>query len=109
MTNQIFELNEFTELVRGNEHLFLDRLQPLVRRQSVTLDLENVERIDAAGLAALVTVYCDARQAGHDFAILNPSHHVTQILALVGLDRILVIEYAERSEYLDPQLQESAA
>lgn len=81
---------EITELVRGNENALLERFMPMVRRQCVTLNLEAVKRIDAAGLAALITVYCTARESGHDFTILNPSAHVAEILAVVGLDKILV-------------------
>jgi anti-anti-sigma factor len=85
---------EITELVRGNENALLQRFMPLVRRQCVALNLESVTRIDAAGLAALITVYCTARESGHDFMILNPSSHVAEILAVVGLDKILVAQNA---------------
>ncbi len=78
---------ELTELVRGNEKLLMDRLLPLVRRQNISLDLRPVVRIDAAGLAALIRLYCAARDAGHVFSIRNPSAHVAEILALVGLDK----------------------
>jgi anti-anti-sigma factor len=87
---------EITELVRGNENALLERFMPLVRRQCVTLNLESVTRIDAAGLAALITVYCTARESGHGFTILNPSSHVAEILAVVGLDKILVAQNAGR-------------
>jgi anti-anti-sigma factor len=102
-------LPELAELVRGNEQLLLERLQPLVRRQHVTLDLENIERIDAAGLAALITLYCDACQAGYRFGISNPSARVREILALVGLDALLVSQNAEEVPYFGTQLQETAA
>ncbi len=101
--------SEFTELVRGNEKLFLDRFTPLVRRQSVSLDLRPVERIDAAGLTALIKLYCAARDAGHNFAVENPSPHVAEILALVGLDRLFVSRNADEFLYLGVSLQESAA
>ena len=97
------------ELVRGNEQLLLERLQPLVRRQHVTLDLAHVARIDAAGLAALITLYCDACQAGYRFGISNPSPHVREILALVGLNALLVSQNAEEIPYFGTQLQETAA
>jgi anti-anti-sigma factor len=109
MTIQISEHNEITELVRGNEQQLLARLQPLVRRQNVTLDLENIERIDAAGLAALITLYCDACKAGYRFTIVNPSHHVREILAIVGLDALLVSQNMEEVSYFRTQLQETAA
>jgi anti-anti-sigma factor len=83
-----------TELVRGCEKEFLAWLMPLVRRQSVTLDLGSVERIDAAGIAALVSLYASARQTGHGFSIAHPSPQVAKVLALVGLERILVANRA---------------
>ena len=78
------------ELVRGREQEILEELRLLVLSRSVRLDLSSVERIDAAGLAALVSLYCAASKAGHDFAVINPPSHVARILAIVGLDRILV-------------------
>jgi anti-anti-sigma factor len=78
------------ELVRGEEQQLLRDLQPVVREQSVTLDMRHIERIDAAGIAALISLYGDARLAGHEFAIINASHRVSEILELVGLDRILI-------------------
>ena len=56
----------------------------------MTLDMSSVERIDAAGIAALISLYAGARDAGHCFTVVNPSPRVAEILALVGLERILV-------------------
>jgi anti-anti-sigma factor len=86
--------DEITELVRGNDGALLERFMPLVRGQSVTLNLAAVKRIDAAGLAALITLYCTARESGHDFTIQNPSSHVAEILAVVGLDKLLLSQHA---------------
>jgi anti-anti-sigma factor len=77
------------ELVRGEEQRLISELQPVVRAQSVTLDMRNIERIDAAGIAVLISLYGEARMSGHEFAIVNASHRVAEILELVGLDRIL--------------------
>ena len=79
-----------TELVRGCDKVLLEQLVPLVRRQNVSLDLGRVERIDAAGIAALISLYGSARDAGHCFSVSNASARVAEILALVGLDRILL-------------------
>jgi anti-anti-sigma factor len=79
-----------TELVRGNERRLLEHLGQLVRRQSVTLDLSSVQRIDAAGISALVALYTAAREAGHSFIVSRASRRVAEVLALVGLDRILL-------------------
>jgi len=80
---------EGSELVRGEVEALIASLEPMVRSQSVTLDLRSVERIDAAGIAALVTLHCMARESGHEFAIASPTHRVKEILSLVGIDRIL--------------------
>lgn len=109
MTIQFFESNKITELVRGNEQQLLERLQPLVRREDVTLDLAHIARIDAAGLAALITLYCDACQAGYRFGISNPSPRVREILALVGLDKLLVRQNTEEVPDCGMELEETAA
>lgn len=78
------------ELVRGQEHRLLNQLEPIVREHSVTLDMRQIERIDAAGIAALISLYGAAHAAGHEFTIVNASHRVDEILQIVGLDRILI-------------------
>ena len=78
------------ELVRGEEQRLLKELEPVVRQQSVTLDMRHIERIDAAGIAVLISLYGEAHLSGHEFAIINTSPRVVEILELVGLDRILI-------------------
>ena len=80
---------EMDELVRGSELALVERLRPLVRVERVLLDLSGVERIDAAGIAALVTLYAEAERAGTSFHVANPRRHVAELLGLVGLDGIL--------------------
>ena len=80
---------ELHELVRGQERELVDRLTPVVSKRNATLDLIHVERIDAAGIAALISLYGAAHSAGNDFAVVNARTHVAEILRLVGLDRIL--------------------
>ena len=98
-----------TELVRGHDQWLLQRVMPLVHHQSLVLDLSPIERIDAAGIAALITVYATACQEGHNFTVCNPSRHVARILALVGLDRILLSQNAVRPSHSGPSAQRSAA
>ena len=100
---------ELTELVKGHEQALLDQMGPLVSQQSIALDLTPVERIDAAGIAALVTLYANACQAGHSFTVSNAQPHVARILALVGLDRILMSQDAVQNPLSGAQLQRSAA
>lgn len=87
------------ELVRGQEQRLLKELEPVVRQHSVTLDMRQIERIDAAGISSLISLYGAAHAAGHEFAIVNASSRVAEILAIVGLDRIL----ASREEDPCPQ------
>lgn len=98
-----------TEVVRGLDRKFVEQLSPLVRSGSVRLNLSSVERIDAAGVAALITLYCDACKAGHTFTLSGARRHVREILALVGLDRLLITPPEAESSFADAQLQESAA
>jgi len=100
---------EITELVRGYDQVLLNRVEALAARQSVELDLTAVDRIDAAGIAALVTLYATACQAGHTFTISNVSPRVLRILALVGLDRILMSQNAVHDSHSGPLLECTAA
>jgi anti-anti-sigma factor len=101
------------ELVKGREREILEELQPLVESRSVRLDLSSIERIDAAGLAALVSLYCAACKAGHEFAVVNPSQHVARILTIVGLDRVLLSgvsgEMLPPANRPEPRMDEVAA
>ncbi len=97
------------ELVRGQEQRFIEELAPTVVRENVALDFGEVERIDAAGLAALITLYTDACKAGHTLTVSRPNHHVREILQIVGLDRILVVQPGAEPGLGCMQLQGSAA
>ena len=97
------------ELVRGQERELVDRLTPIVQKQNVTLDLVQVERIDAAGIAALISLYGCAFNTGNEFNVVNATPHVAEILALVGLDRILLIRNAVAAPEPGPCFVQSAA
>jgi anti-anti-sigma factor len=103
------ERAELTELVCGRENVLLARLLPIARRQSVTLDLGTVQRIDAAGIAALICLYSAAREAGNRFTVANPSPRVAEILALVGLERILISHIAPIKSLYGLQYESPAA
>lgn len=87
---------ELTELVRGTDRRLLDALTPVVRRENVSLDLSTVERIDAAGISALISLYCTATQSGHGFHVANVAPRVRELLSLVGLDEILLSQSTQR-------------
>jgi len=91
------------ELVRGQEQRLLKELEPVVRQHSVTLDMRQIERIDAAGISLLISLYGVAHAAGHEFAIVNASARVEEILQIVGLDRILISQDAPSQPLPCPQ------
>ena len=101
--------SQLTELVRGSEQRLIDEISPLVRCQSVSLDLASVERIDAAGIAALISLYRIASESGHRFSISKASPHVAEMLALVGLDGILLSHNAKQPSHSASRLAQNAA
>jgi anti-anti-sigma factor len=103
------EPSELNELVRGQDVLLLEHVGPMVRERSVMLDLAGVERIDAAGITALVALYRSARECGNRFSLTNVSARVEQILAVVGLDRYLLSHNAVRNSRCAQRMQRPAA
>jgi anti-anti-sigma factor len=100
---------EMTELVRGDEQRLVQRVAPLLREKDVALDLHKVDRIDAAGISALISLYSSARSAGHEFSVCNVSERVGEILSLVGLEPILVSHNAVHGSHCGPCYERSAA
>ena len=90
------------ELVKGCDKPLTERVTPLVRASHVVLDCAEVERIDAAGIAALICLYGVAHEAGNSFYVSNITAHVKEILELVGLDRILVAQNAASACFVRP-------
>ncbi len=86
------------ELVRGAESRIVSDLAQRVRNESIALDLSRVERMDAAGIAALITLYCTSVEAGTDFSVILPSAHVLELLQLVGLESILIADARPRGK-----------
>jgi anti-anti-sigma factor len=112
MTNLMMtaaEPAERSELLRDRVGSLLERIGPLVLQRNVALDLTCVDRIDAAGITALVVLYQNARQAGHRFRVTHVPARVAQILTMVGLDPFLVSHNAVRSSQYGQSLQRPAA
>ena len=100
---------KLTELVLGHERDLVARVAPLVRKQSIALDLAEIERVDAAGIAALIELYTIACKAGHGFCLMNATPHVTKVLSICGLDRILLSHDMVKDSYCGRRMQLSAA
>src|SRR5690349_20529176 len=56
------------------------------------IDLKQVQYADRSGIRALVLLQRQARQAGVEFTLLNPSPSVERVLRTTGLVRIFNIE-----------------
>lgn len=101
--------NGITELVRGTDHLLVATVAPMVRQGDVMLDLSAIRRIDAAGIAALISLYGCAHDAGHRFEVCNVATRIDEILRLVGLETILVCHDAAAMQAGEGCLEQSAA
>ena len=109
MNLQASEPAETTDLNRSASAPLLERLGPLVLEHDVTLDLTGVVRIDAAGISALLTLYCRAREGGNHFSLINVPARVVEILSVVGLDRLLVSHNVIQKSQYESGLSRSAA
>jgi anti-anti-sigma factor len=97
------------QLERGQVANLVERLQPVVLQRDVTLDLSHVDRIDAAGITALIALYQSARAAGHCFCLTNASERVAHILRVVGLDHYLLSHNVVRNSHYGSATQRPAA
>jgi len=100
---------DLTELVRGEDECLVQRVAPLLREKDVVLDLHRIDRIDAAGIAALISLYSTARAYGHKFAVKNVSPRVDEMLSLVHLDEILVSHNTVFASQCEPAYERPAA
>ena len=100
---------EMTELVRGEEQCLVQRVAPLLREKDVVLDLNQIERIDAAGIAALIALYSTAHTYGHSFSIKCLSPRVSEMLSLVHLSDVLVSHNAVFASQCEAAFERPAA
>lgn len=101
--------DDLTELVRGEEQCLIQRVAPLLRDRDVVLDLNRVERIDAAGIAALISLYSTAREHGHSFAVECVSPRVAEMLSLVRLNKVLISHNAVFASQCEQAYERPAA
>jgi anti-anti-sigma factor len=97
------------QLLRGGEQLLLASLLPIVARHNVALDLEQVERMDAAGISALVKLYGAAHKAGRSFRVLKPSRNVKGLLHTVRLESFLLSHNVNHGSHSGPLTRPTAA
>jgi anti-anti-sigma factor len=75
-------------LIRGHEQSFLAIAMPALEKGDLTLDMSQVQQLDAAGLGMLVVLHHCAAQAGNHLRLLNPAPRVAQLLSLTKLDSV---------------------
>ena len=81
------------ELDLATADLVADRLRRLrERRETVLLDLDELEFIDAAGLRVVLTAADDARSDGWALTVTRGSAPVRRLFELLDLDRHLPLE-----------------
>ncbi|WP_285115658.1 STAS domain-containing protein [Leifsonia sp. fls2-241-R2A-40a] len=67
----------------------------------VAMDLSAVAFIDSSGLGALISGLKTARAAGGDLRLAGAGDHVTRVLRLTNLDRILRVFPSSDDTYRD--------
>jgi len=78
------------ELDLATADLVADQLRRLrERHETVVLDLDTVEFMDAAGLRVVLTAAEDARRDGWSFTVTHGSAPVRRLFGLLELDGLL--------------------
>jgi anti-sigma B factor antagonist len=61
-------------------------------KQSMTLDLADLDYISSAGLGILVQTYKRLRDQGLEFRLINMKPRIRSVFVYAGLDRVLRLE-----------------
>jgi len=64
---------------------------PTLERRNVVLDLDSTERLDSAGLGALLNVYDKIREEGGDVKVTTSNPSNRKILEITRLDQQLEV------------------
>lgn len=57
----------------------------------VAVDVDGVEFVDAIGIGVIVAAHVRARLSGGDFALVSPTERLSRLLAVTGLDAVLML------------------
>jgi anti-sigma B factor antagonist len=79
------------EIDISNAHDFKKQLEAALaeKRQSVTIDLLELNYIDSTGLGVIISAYGLIKKDGFSIKVLNPRDNVRKLLNISGLDKIL--------------------
>jgi len=87
----IWEFSLVGEVDISNAHYFRKQLETALAevRQSITIDLAELNYIDSTGLGVIIGVYGSVKKDGLSVKVLNPKDNVKKLLVISGLDKIL--------------------
>ena len=86
-------------IVAGPEReLLQDAVVGLADEHVITLDLAEVERIDAAGLGLLAFLQALGCAVGYELQLANPTPRVREVLELTRLESVLEVSGTEEAE-----------
>ena len=66
-----------------------------LNKQTIVLDLTEVEAIDGSGIGLLVFLQGWTRAGGMELKLMNPTQHVRELLKLTDLDSVFEIFFSE--------------
>jgi len=87
----IWEFSLVGEVDISNAHYFRKQLETALAevKQSITIDLAELNYIDSTGLGVIIGVYGSVKKEGYSVKVLNPRDNVKKLLVISGLDKIL--------------------
>ena len=87
----VWEFSLVGEVDISNAHYFRRQLETALAecRQSITIDLAELNYIDSTGLGVIIGVYGAVKKDGLSVKVLNPRDNVKKLLVISGLDKIL--------------------
>ncbi len=68
------------------------------RPNRVILDLSRVDFMDSSGLGLILGRYAKASEVGAECILLDPNEHVTRILDVAGIGRLIRIERRQKKQ-----------
>jgi len=79
------------EIDISNAHYFKKQLEAALaeKRQSIRIDLAELNYIDSTGLGVIIGTYGAIKQDGLTVKVTNPKDNVKKLLGVSGLDKVL--------------------
>ena len=87
----VWEFTLVGEIDISNAHYFKKQLEVALAeaRQSIQIDLSELNYIDSTGLGVIIGVYGTIKKDGIGIKVQNPKDNIKKLLSISGLDKIL--------------------